>query len=46
MFPLIAIIAFFILEIAFFAFGKNDFGITKLKEAESSTSIKKTEYQF
>ena len=41
MFPLIAIIAFFILGIAFFAFGKNDFGITKLKEDESNTSTKK-----
>ncbi len=32
MFPLIAIAAFFILGIAFFAFGKDDFGITRLKE--------------
>ena len=32
MFPLIAIAAFFMLGIAFFAFGKDDFGITRLKE--------------
>tara|TARA_Y100001968_G_C18699592_1_gene410656 strand:+ start:95 stop:211 length:117 start_codon:yes stop_codon:yes gene_type:complete len=32
MIPLIAIAAFFILGITFFAFGKNDFGITSLKE--------------
>ena len=32
MFPLIAIAGFFILGIAFFAFGKDDFGITRLKE--------------
>ena len=32
MFPLIAIAAFFILGIAFFAFGKDDFGITRLKK--------------
>ena len=31
MFPLIAIAAFFILGIAFFAFGKDDFGITRSK---------------
>ena len=43
MFPLIAIAAFFILGIAFFAFGKDDFGITRLKEDQSNTSIKKTE---
>ncbi len=43
MFPLIAIAAFFILGIAFFAFGKDDFGITRLKEDQSTTSIKKKE---
>tara|TARA_Y100001968_G_scaffold262075_1_gene250159 strand:- start:121 stop:282 length:162 start_codon:yes stop_codon:yes gene_type:complete len=32
MFPLIAIAGFFILGIAFFAFGKDDFGITRVKE--------------
>ena len=37
MFPLIAIAAFFILGIAFFAFGKDDFGITRLKEDPSNT---------
>ena len=43
MFPIIAIVAFFILGILFFAFGKDDFGITRLKEDQSNTSIKKTE---
>ena len=43
MFPLIAIAAFFILGIAFFAIGKDDFGITRLKEDQSNTSIKETE---
>ena len=37
MFPLIAIAAFFILGIAFFAFGKDDFGITRLKEDPNNT---------
>ena len=46
MFPLIAIAAFFILGIAFIAFDKDDFGITRLKEDQSNTSIKKTEYQL
>ena len=37
MFPLIAILGFFILGIAFFAFGKDDFGITRLKEDPRNT---------
>ena len=40
MFPLIAIAAFFILGIAFFAFGKDDFGITRLKEDPNNTPKK------
>tara|TARA_Y100001968_G_scaffold183584_1_gene168176 strand:+ start:894 stop:1055 length:162 start_codon:yes stop_codon:yes gene_type:complete len=43
MFPLIAIAAFFILGITFFAFGKDDFGITKIKEVSSNTSKKEIE---
>ena len=46
MFPLIAIAAFFILGIAFFAFGKDDFGITRLKVDQSNTSIKNKKYQL
>ena len=38
MFPLIAIAAFFILGIAFFAIGKDDFGIKRLKEDSIDTS--------
>ena len=41
MFLLIAIAAFFILGIAFIAFDTDDFGITRLKEDQSNTSIKK-----
>ena len=40
MFPLIAITAFFILGIAFFAIGKDDFGIKRVKEVSKDTSIK------
>ena len=43
MLPLIAIAAFFILGIAFFAFGKDDFGITRLKEDPESTPKKEKE---
>ena len=43
MFPLIAIAAFFILGIAFFAFGKDDFGITRLKEDQKNAPEKKIE---
>ena len=43
MFPLIAIAAFFILGIAFFAFGKDDFGITRLKEDPKNSSKKEIE---
>ena len=43
MFPLIAIAAFFILGIAFFAFGKDDFGITRLKEDPNNTPKKDIE---
>ena len=43
MFPLIAISAFFILGIAFFAIGKDDFGIKKVKEDSNDTSSKEKE---
>ena len=37
MFPIIAITAFFILGIAFFAIGKDDFGIKRVKEVSNDT---------
>ena len=40
MFPLIAITAFFILGVAFFAIGKDDFGIKRVKEESNDTSTK------
>ena len=40
MFPLIAISSFFILGIAFFAIGKDDFGINRIKEDSNGTSSK------
>ena len=43
MFPLIAISAFFILGIAFFAIGKDDFGIKRIKEDSNDTSAKEKE---
>tara|TARA_Y100001968_G_scaffold198783_1_gene182340 strand:- start:477 stop:698 length:222 start_codon:yes stop_codon:yes gene_type:complete len=43
MFPLIAISAFFVLGIAFFAIGKDDFGITRLKEDSNDTYSKDNE---
>ncbi len=43
MFPLIAISAFFILGIAFFAIGKDDFGIKRVKENSNDTSSKEKE---
>ncbi len=45
MFPLIAIAAFFILGIAFFVFGKDDFGITRLKEVTKDTDVKEKEVE-
>ena len=39
MFPLIAIAAFFILGIAFFIFGKDDFGITRVKEVSKDRNL-------
>ena len=44
MFPLIAISAFFILGIAFFAIGKDDFGIKRIKEDSNDTSSKEKEF--
>ena len=43
MFQLIAISAFFILGIAFFAIGKDDFGIKRIKEDSNDTSSKEKE---
>ena len=43
MFPLIAISAFFILGIAFFAIGKDDFGIKRINEDSNDTSSKEKE---
>ena len=43
MFPLIAISAFFILGIAFFAIGKDDFGIKRVKDDSNDTSSKEKE---
>ena len=40
MFPLIAITAFFVLGIAFFAIGKDDFGIKRVKEVSNDNSQK------
>ena len=40
MFPLFAIALFFILGIAFFAIGKDDFGIKRVKEVSNDTSTK------
>ena len=52
MFPLLAIAAFFILAIVFFVLGKDDFGITRLKEdpnlidSETAISINSAKRQF
>ena len=43
MFPLLAIAAFFILGIAFFAIGKDDYGIKRVKEVSNDTSTKEKE---
>ena len=40
MLPLIAIAAFFLLGVAFFIFGKDDFGITRVKEVSNDTNLK------
>ena len=40
MFPLIAISAFFILGISFFAIGKDDFGIKRINEDSNDASSK------
>ena len=39
MFPLIAIAAFFILGVAFFAIGKDDFGIKRVKEVSNDPPV-------
>ena len=43
MFPVLAIAAFFILGIAFFAIGKDDFGIRRIKEVSHDSSTKGNE---
>ena len=43
MFPLIAITAFFLLGIAFFIIGKDDFGIKRVKEVSKDTNLKGNE---
>ena len=43
MFQLLAIITFFILGLAFFAIGKDDFGIKKIKEDLNDSSYKDKE---
>ena len=43
MFPLIAISAFFLLGIAFFIIGKDDFGIKRVKEVSNDTNLKGNE---
>tara|TARA_Y100001968_G_C19241392_1_gene659609 strand:+ start:412 stop:606 length:195 start_codon:yes stop_codon:yes gene_type:complete len=43
MFPLIAITAFFVLGIAFFAFGKDDFGIKRVNKVSAKPSTKEKE---
>ena len=43
MYPLIAISAFFILGIAFFAIGKDDYGIKRINEDSNDTSSKENE---
>ena len=43
MLPLIAIPAFFILGIVFFAFGKDDFGITSLRGDQENSPKKEKE---
>ena len=43
MFPLIAISIFFILGIVFFAIGKDDFGIKRIKAEANDTSNKEKE---
>ena len=45
MFPVIAISAFFILGIAFFAIGKDDFGIKRIKEDSNGNSTKQKEVE-
>ena len=45
MFQLLAILAFFILGLAFFAIGKDDFGIKRIKEDSNDSSIKVKELE-
>ena len=46
MFQIIAILAFFTLGIAFFAIGKDDFGIIKIKEDSNNISSKDKKIEF
>ena len=43
MFPLIAIAAFFLLGIAFFVIGKDDFGIKRVKGESNDSNLKDKE---
>ena len=45
MFQLIAILAFFILGLSFFAIGKDDFGIKRIKEDSNNNSSKDQEVE-
>ena len=45
MFQLIAILAFFILGLLFFAIGKDDFGIKRIKEDSNNNSSKDQELE-
>ena len=46
MFPLIAITAFFILGFAFFIFGKDDFGITRVSQVSKDTNQKENKVTY
>jgi len=45
MFQLIAILAFFILGLSFFAIGKDEFGIKRIKEDSNNNSSKDQELE-
>ena len=45
MFQLLAILAFFILGLSFFAIGKDDFGIKRIKEDSNNSTSKDKELE-
>ena len=45
MFQLVAVLAFFILGLAFFVIGKDDFGIKRIKENSNDNSSKNSELE-